>query len=60
MQVLTYIVAFFKRKGFWPTFDEIGASQGITRGAVASHLRYMRKKGALDWQGEKRNFIMEA
>ena len=57
-RVLRYITSYYKRKGFFPTFGEIGTEFTITKGAVVTQLRLIRKKGLIDWGADKRSFVL--
>lgn len=48
-KVYGYIVSFIQRKGYAPTFREIGKGVGITPSVVNLHLSSLRAAGIVDW-----------
>jgi len=48
--VLDFLAAAIAENGYAPTIREIGSHFGITLNGVATHLRALRAKGAIDWE----------
>jgi len=52
-EILGFIVNFHQENGYFPSLREIGAHFNVTLGTVQTHLEYLKRKGALDWEKGK-------
>jgi repressor LexA len=51
-KILRFIVNFARKRGYQPTFREIGATfEGIKSSTVAYYIKVLRKKGILKKRG---------
>lgn len=49
-EILDYIQAYQSDAGFFPTLREMAAHFQVSIGTVQTHLDYLKRKGALDWE----------
>ncbi len=52
-EILNYILEFQNGQGYFPSLREIGAHFKLSLGTVQTHLDYLKRKGALDWEKGK-------
>lgn len=52
-EILDFITQFQGDQGYFPSLREIGAHFKLSLGTVQTHLDYLKRKGALDWEKGK-------
>ena len=52
-EILDYIRSFHGEHSYFPSLREIAANFSVSIGTVQTHLEYLKRKGALDWDKGK-------